>query len=287
MRNVTPDCLLRLCSVYNTLRPKPALVADYIMEHPEEVISYNIGELAQMTGVSQFSVLNCIKAAGFNGYSDFKIALARDLGREDTLLFGDLERGDSAYSILCKVMRQRSRSLMDTLHLIDASTFDAAIAMVHSAQKIVLLACGNSCLAAEYLSFQLERLGISTIFQRDHIYQAMSARLVTEQDLVIAFSTAEANDDTLNLIAVAKENDCRTIVISTSASTEIYANADCVLLTSYSDPEIIRDANNAVSEQMALSAAITMCVANQDHDKALIQINRSISKDKAPGEKSP
>ena len=283
MRNVTPDCLIKLRSIYNTLRPKPALVADYILEHAEEVINCSIGDVAQMAGVSQFSVLNCIKAAGFNGFSDFKIALARELGREDTLLFGDLERNDTAYSIFCKVMQQRSRSLLDTVQLIDSSTYEAAIAMVVSAQRIVMLACGNSCLAAEYLSFNLARLGISAIFQRDHVYQAMSARLLTEQDLAIAFSTAEENDDTLQMIALAKENGCRTIVISSSASTDIYANADCVLLTSYSDPEIMRDANNAVSEQMALSAAITMCVANRDHDKTMTQITRSIAKSKNEG----
>lgn len=278
MRNTTSDCLIKLRSIYNTLRPKPALVADYILEHAEAVINCSIGDLAQMAGVSQFSVINCIKAAGYNGYSDFKIALARELGREDTLLFGDLERSDTAYSIFCKVMQQRSRSLLDTVQLIDASTYEAAIAMVVSASRIVLFACGNSCLAAEYLSFNLERLGISASFQRDHTYQAMSARLLTERDLAIAFSTAEENDNTLDLVAVARENGCRTIVISSSASTEIYANADCVLLTSYSDPEIMRDTNNAVSEQMALSAAITMCVANRDHDKAMTQITRSVSK---------
>ena len=278
MRNMTSDCLIQLRTIYNTLRPKPALVADYILEHAEEVINCSIGDLAQKAGVSQFSVLNCIKAAGFNGYSDFKIALARELGREDTLLFGDLERSDTSYSILCKVMQQRSRSLLDTLQLIDASSFEATISMVVSAQKIVLLACGNSCLAAEYLSFHLGRLGMSTIFQRARIYQEMSARLLTEQDLAIAFSTAEENDDTLQMIALAKENGCRTVVISSSASTDLYAHADCVLLTSYSDPEIIRDANNAVSEQIALSAAITMSVANRDHDKAMTQITRSVAK---------
>ena len=279
-RNLNSDCLIKLRSIYNTLRPKPALVADYILEHAAEVINCSIGDLALRAGVSQFSVLNCIKAMGFNGYSDFKIALARELGREDTLLFGDLERNDTAYSILCKVMQQRSRSLLDTLQLIDAATFEAAIAMVVSAEKVVLLGCGNSCLPAEYLSFNLQRLGINTVFQRDHVYQEMSVRLLTEQDLAIAFSTAEENDETLNMLALAKELGCRTVVISSSSSTELYANADCMLQTSYSDPEIIRDANNAVSEQMAVSAAITMSVANRDHDKAMTQVTRSVPKQK-------
>ena len=116
-----------------------------------------------------------------------------------------------------------------------------------------------------------ERIGVNVIQAGPDTadYQEMSARLLTERDLAIAFSTAEENDDTLRMIALAKENGCRTVVISSSASTELYANADCVLLTSYSDPEIIRDANNAVNEQIALSAAITMSVANRDHDKAM------------------
>ena len=69
------ECIARLRSVYNMLSPKAAMVADYIFAHAEEVIAISITDLASKAGVSQFSVVNCVKTAGYKGYSDLRLHL--------------------------------------------------------------------------------------------------------------------------------------------------------------------------------------------------------------------
>lgn len=275
MRSSTPECITKLRAVYNTLRPKPALVADYIFEHPNDVVSHSIGDLARMVGVSQFSVINCIKAAGYSGFSDFKIALAKSIGQEDVLLFGSLAETDTPYAVLCNVFQQRAKNLIDSIQLIGQTSFDAAVAMILAAQKVVLFGQGYSCFAAEYLSFNLERLGLNTVFHRDTVFQGIVSELLTEQDLAIAFTATGQASTALRALSEAKRSGCATIVITSAMGASVQAYADCTLLTTYSDPDILQDTNNAIIEQIALAAAITLSVASSDKIRAIERITRS------------
>ena len=151
--------------------------------------------------------------------------------------------------------------------------------MIFSARKIALFGGGYSCFAAEYLGFNLERLGMTTIFHRDQVYQAIHAELLTELDLAIAFTALGHGDSIKKCLSKAKANGCPAIVVTCSSGTELLAYADCVLLTTYSDPDILQDTNNAIIEQMAISAAITMSAANSDKHKALQMISRTAAND--------
>ena len=280
MGQTTPECIVKLRSVYNTLRPKPALVAEYIFEHAEEVVNLSIGDLANLVGVSQFSVINCIKAAGYSGFPDFKIDLALGLGKEDPLLFGSVEEGDEPYTILTKVMQQASRSLIDTVSLIDQSSFFVAMKMIHSARRVVLFGRGNSSFAAEHLSFGLERLGIATVYHRDQIYQTIASENLAPTDLAIVFTVTGQSDTVRKWLSNAQKSGCATLVIACSQSAAISQYADCVLLTSYSNPDILQDINNGFLEHMALSAAITICIANLDKSRARELIQKSASQER-------
>lgn len=275
MGQTTPECIVKLRSVYNTLRPKPALVAEYIFEHPEEVVNLSIGDLANLVGVSQFSVINCIKAAGYSGFSDFKIDLALGLGQEDPLLFGSVKEDDEPYTIFSKVMQQASRSLVDTISLVDQNSFQVAIEMIRSARRVVLFGRGNSSFAAEYLSFGLERLGLATIYHRDQIYQSIASENLVPTDLAVVFTVTGQSDSVRQWLSNARASGCATLVIACSRSAAISQYADCVLLTSYSNPDILQDINNGFLEHMALSTAITICVANLDKSRARELIQKS------------
>lgn len=280
MKKTTPECIVKLKSVYNTLRPKPALVADYIFDHPEEVVSLSISDLAESVGVSQFSIINCIKAAGYSGFSDFKIDLALGLGKEDPLLFGSVTEDDDPYTVLTKVMQHVSGSILDTISLIDQNSLYVAIEMIRSARRVVLFGRGNSSFAAEYLSFGLERLGISTIYHRDQIYQTISSENLTYSDLAIVFTVTGQGETVKKWLSNAKKSNCSIIIIACSRSVAISQYADCVLLTSYSNPDILQDINNGFLEHIALAAALTICIANQNKAKARELIQKSSEQDR-------
>jgi DNA-binding MurR/RpiR family transcriptional regulator len=172
------------------LSPKAAMVADYVFSHAQEVINLSITELALKAGVSQFSVVNCVKTAGYKGYSDFKVALALGMNQSKALLLGDISDSDNPYDILIHTLRKKSQSILDTLVLISEASFNRAVQLIMSARRIEAYGIGSSSHAAEYLELHLRRMGYNTAFYRDPHYQVMSAAVLGPGDLAFGFSTS-------------------------------------------------------------------------------------------------
>lgn len=273
--NATPECITTLRSKYNTLSPKAAMVADYIFNHVEDVVNNSISELARLVGVSQFSVINCVKAAGYNGYSDFKIALALGMDQSEDLFFGNAENADNPYEIMCMTLQKKVRCLNDTMKIIDKDSLERAILMILNAQRIELYGIGYSAFASEYLSMNLRRLGLHTTSYKDPRYQVMSASVLTDKDLIIAFSTSGAAVSVVEAMKIAKSNNCPTIAITSFIESEMVKYSDCTLLTTYSDPELLRSTNNSIVEQISLSSAITLSVAHANTPHAIEFFNRT------------
>lgn len=273
--NVTPECITNLRSKYNTLGPKAAIVADYIFSHPKDVVNNSINDLARLIGVSQFSVVSCVKAAGYSGYSDFKMALALGMGQSNALLFGNTEDADNPYDIMCATLRKKARCINDTLAIIDKNSFEQAIGMILHAQRIELYGIGYSAFASEYLSMNLRRMGFLTVSYKDPRYQVMSASVLSDKDLVIAFSTSGAAVSVIEALKIAKANHCKTITVTSFIESEMVKYSDCTLLTTYSDPELLRSTNNSIVEQISISSAITLAVAHSNKPHAIEYLNRT------------
>ena len=54
-------------------------VATYVLDHYEEILNYNITELAENAGVSDASVVRFCKNIGYKGYQEFKVNAAKDV----------------------------------------------------------------------------------------------------------------------------------------------------------------------------------------------------------------
>lgn len=57
-------------------------VADFILQNPQKAVESNVSELARLSGVSDAMVVRMCHHVGYTGYCQFRIALARDLGKQ-------------------------------------------------------------------------------------------------------------------------------------------------------------------------------------------------------------
>ncbi|HHV56396.1 MAG TPA: MurR/RpiR family transcriptional regulator, partial [Firmicutes bacterium] len=71
--------LVRLRSVFPSLKQAEARAAAWMLDNPQEIIHMTITELADQCGVAEATIVRLSKKLGYNGFQDLKIALARDL----------------------------------------------------------------------------------------------------------------------------------------------------------------------------------------------------------------
>lgn len=60
-------------------------VADYVLQHPQEVVKMTINELSNSCGVGDTTVFRFCRSMNVGGYQDFKLALALSSNVNDML----------------------------------------------------------------------------------------------------------------------------------------------------------------------------------------------------------
>ena len=58
------------------------VVAGFALDHPEDILILSVTDLAARLNVSEATVIRFCQHMGYRGYHEFKICLARDIGRE-------------------------------------------------------------------------------------------------------------------------------------------------------------------------------------------------------------
>ena len=197
------------------------------------------------------------------------------MNQSKMLLLGDLSDTDNPYDVLIHTMQKKSQSLLDTLTLISETSFNRVVEMIMSARRIEAYGIGSSAHAAEYLEFHLRRMGYNTAFYRDPNYQVMSASVLGAGDLAIGFSTSGETKSIVDAIRNARQNGCATVVVTSFAESSLVKQADCVLLTTYSNPDFFRATNNSVPEQVSLASAIVLAIARSSKEHAIENLART------------
>ncbi|WP_394960753.1 MurR/RpiR family transcriptional regulator [Candidatus Allofournierella merdavium] len=186
-------------------------VADFIIENPDDVVNYNVSELANASGVSDATVIRFCKHIGFQGYNEMRIRLSRDLGRLQTAAprFG-LEDFDSVDEIL-------QEFISNTLSLskeIDIDTLLACAKRIRESAMVHVIAVGNTSPLAMYTGYRFERLGIRCTYNSMPEYFLNHINLAGPQDLVLALSLSGCSKQIVGGLELAKEKKLHTIVIS-------------------------------------------------------------------------
>ena len=76
--------LTRIRSMYTALGRGEKKIADWLLEHPSELISLSISEVASVCGCGDATVIRFAKRLGLSGYQELKINIARELGSNIT-----------------------------------------------------------------------------------------------------------------------------------------------------------------------------------------------------------
>jgi RpiR family carbohydrate utilization transcriptional regulator len=210
--------LERIGALQDTLRPSERLVAEYVLQHPEEAIDLSFGELAARAGVSQPTVARFCTALGFAGLRDFKLTLARSLASGVPFVHRDVNLHDSAAEVSAKVFDRSIAALVTVRNHLDATALDAAIRCLSAARRIEFYGLGNSGIVALDAQHKFFRLGVATAAYSDPHVHAMAASMLGRGDVVVAISGSGRTRDLIRSAEIAREAGATVIAITVAGS---------------------------------------------------------------------
>lgn len=223
--------LLRLESIASQLSKKERLVADYILDHPGDVIHQSITEVADDVGVAESTIFRLCKRIGFDGYQGFKISLARDVVNPIENIYQEINEEDQPDELMDKVFHGHIQGLQDTLQLYDKNTLEKAITALAGAKRIDFYGSGGSAVIARDAAHKFIRTGLLCQAFDDGHLQVMNASMLDATGIAFGISHSGSNKDVLQALDQAKAAGAYTIGLTQFAKSPMTKTCDLVLYT--------------------------------------------------------
>lgn len=206
-------------------------VAEYILENSSQVIYQSVTEVGSATETSEATVIRFCQALGYRGYHEFKVALAQDLVVPTPAQSEQVGPDDSLPAIATKLMTHNIQVLQDTMRVLDMNQLERAVDAVVRARKVEFYGVGASGITAADARYKFLRIGTLCDAPVDPNIQAMSAAMLTPQDVALGVSWSGSNKDTLHVLNNAKQAGARVIAVTNFVKSPVTEVADIVLLT--------------------------------------------------------
>lgn len=207
---------------YHALTKSEKLIADYLLAEKEQTAYKTMKDVTDAVKVGDATLIRFCQKLGYSGFSDLKIAIAKD---EFTSQYEE-ESTDKFYD---QILDNQIKVLESTRQLIDPETLLDAINHITNAKRIYIIGVGSSGLSAASLEKMLLRVGVHANHTIDPHFQAHALSLLDETDLVICFSLSGRTKDVYDSLAIAKKNHCPIIAITNFKTSPIAELSDIVL----------------------------------------------------------
>lgn len=265
----------RISQLAPTLPPSMRRVAEAILSHPDTAANLTITELARECDTSETSVVRFCQAVGVSGYSELRLELALETGRETAARpegekWGDdIAEGDSLHDVVEKIRWTERLAIEETLGAVDYGQLDAVVRAIDGAQRIVCFGIGASYLAALDLAQKLRRIGRNVLAFSD-VHEAMTnVALFSPGDVLFAMSHSGQTLEPRHLIDAAAAHGATTIALTNHAQSPAALAADHCLVTAVRESTFRSGAMASRVSQLALIDVVFVAVAQRHHGEVV------------------
>ena len=237
----------RLTWVYPKLSPQLKKCAAYILEHPAEVATLSMRQVAAKADVPWSTLARLARAVGFNGYSEF-----RDVYRDSILNVsaarpqraGHLQTAVSETDISHTLNTFQHVSLLNLNTLfdeIDVAALDRAVRALTTARSVLVAGTQESHSFANYFhcvaAMGYRNWHLVTRHNGEHTYLFES---LTDADVVVGISFEPWAADTIAVARHARESGARVIGITDRRTSPLAACSNDILLVPIQSPSFFQ-----------------------------------------------
>ena len=201
----SPNLIRRIADSRRQLRKSEAKVANFVLEHVNDVLNMRVVDLAARAEVSDPTVIRFCRAVGCDGFQAFKLQLAQQAGLGDVYTQFAVDDTDTVRDLRNKVFDSTVGSLLQVRDELDPDALERAIDTIIRARRVEFYGFGASGSVAADAQHKFFRLQLVTAAYTDPHIQHMSAIALDQRDAVIAISQSGQTRALLESVNLAME----------------------------------------------------------------------------------
>lgn len=225
--------LLDIQLLYNQFTKTEKKIADFVTKNTNQVLFMSITDLAEACSVAEASVHRFCRTMGVKGYQEFKMKLSLSMAGDETeSVTGDKDnlKVDSLQYTMDKILETQISALKETHTLINAEDVEKTVSMMEQAKHIYFFGIGDSLLTALEARNKFLRITAKISCVEDPHMQAMTASMLTKEDMIFFISYSGSTKDNVYVAEIAKEVEARIVAITRFVKSPLTNYTDVVLL---------------------------------------------------------
>jgi len=234
-------------------------VADFVLEHPQEAVDANVSELAKASGVSDATVVRMCHHLGYKGYYQFRLMLAKDVGRDEG---EEIEELQNTPNPVMKIFQKYVNALTAIAECIDEEDMRSCVNLIKECKQAHVLAVGNTMPLALYMGFRLGRLGVKCTYGISPEYFLNHVNLADKDDIIIAISQSGSSRQIIQGMELAREKGLKIMAITGYRQSPVSELADYVLISNGRKESFDYYKNYAHLKETALIDALLELLTN-------------------------
>lgn len=237
-------------------------VADCIISDPRDAVNSTVSELALKSGVSDATVVRMCRHLGYKGFYQFKLMLAKDVGRYEEEK--EEEKSNGKPNAITRILNKYAESIIAIGEKVVDEDMWNCINLINSCKQVHILAVGNTVPLGLYMGFRLGRLGVKCTYGIAAEYFLNQVNLADEEDLIIAISQSGSSRQVLQGMELAKEKGLKTIAITGHSDSPIAKIARYALISNNRKESFSYYRNYAHLKETALIDVLLELLTNWD-----------------------
>lgn len=223
---------------YSTLKRAERMVANYVLENPQEIVLLSMKSLAEKVGVSDNTVLRFCRNCGFSGYLDFKTALVPQLIMQEKSIYGYTGKTINSNSFNEIISQNIISTIHETSTALNVDEVDRVARVISKASLTVIVGLAGSYGVASIFADSLLSLGLSSVATADRISIERYCANLKPGMVLVGLSTSGETGEVLMAINRAKANGALSVLITNNMIAKEDADADVFLFTQVSNKDI-------------------------------------------------
>lgn len=249
-------------------------IADLVISNPTTPAELTITELAERAGSSPASVTRFCRSLGFAGYTQFRVAIATELGHASAEhawisdIGAEFEPTDSPEKILRTLLNVHVSGLETTREGIDLDAVGRAARAITASRHVDIYGLGGSAGIAQEFQRRMHRIGISSHAWSDVHDGLASASLQDEGSVAIGVSSTGQTNETVQMLTQAGAVGALTVAITHDDESWIADVADVSITTAAPVGYLRPDDMSVKHSQLFVIDLLYLLIAQQMFDPA-------------------
>ncbi|MFA9269838.1 MurR/RpiR family transcriptional regulator [Svornostia abyssi] len=237
-------------------------VAQYIVDHLDEVAFQTAEELARRANTSSSTVVRFSQALGFEGYPELQQSAREEYRRSHAApATAGLGSGEPLFALdrneFETSLAADHANIEETARRVSRSEVEQAIDQIAGAQKLIVAGTDQMAFFASYMRHLLMLLDLRAEVVASPSQEALS-RLsrIDDQTLVIALSAGRPHPLVVRAMKLARHRKARTMAIVDATLSDVAKLANTTLYYSSDSPAYVRSHTALLSLIQALAYGV-------------------------------